>query len=135
MDIHLQAILIALLGMALQVTLKIYSLKVKASNANIKLTVGGYFKQDWLMLLAAIITIIIFVLLIDDMMHLHANAVHYIKFLFAFIGYTGSDLILRFFSAANRKINAIINQQTDHAPESTQINGQTSTTPPTTPPV
>ena len=129
MDIHLQAILIAILGMALQVTLKIYSLKVKAEKANITLTVGGYFKQDWLMMVASIITIIIFVFLIDDIMNLHTSAIYYIKFLFAFVGYTGSDIILRLFSIANKKINAIINQQTDHAPESTKINGQTPTAP------
>jgi predicted tellurium resistance membrane protein TerC len=121
MDIHIQAGLIALLGMALQVTLKIYSLKQKATNANIQLTVAEYFRQDWLMLLASVLTIGIFLFLVDDIIGLYSRAVNYVKFLFAFVGYTGSDIILRLFSVANKKINSLIDAQTDHRPTKTTL--------------
>ena len=112
MNIYTECFLIAMLGLVLQVLLKYKSLHEKATKANIKMNLADYLKQDWLMLIASVITIGIFLFMLDDIVNFHVKAINWVKFLFCFVGYTGSDIMLRLFSAANKKLNNIIDAKT-----------------------
>lgn len=120
MNLHIQVALIAILGMVLQVLLKYKSLSDKATNANVSLSFGEYLKQDFIMLIASLVTIGIFVFMLDNIVNMYVKAINWVKFLFAFVGYTGSDIILRLFSAANKKLNNIIDAETGY--RATKIN-------------
>lgn len=110
---------VALVGMALQTVLKIDSLQKKARAANVKFGPADYFKNDWLSITASILTIILFLMFLDNLLKWKPAIIDFVKILFAFVGYTGSDIASRLFSVVNNKINSIIDVKTgksDSAP-------------------
>jgi L-cystine uptake protein TcyP (sodium:dicarboxylate symporter family) len=121
MDLHIEVTLLALLGLALQLLLKYKSLKDKATKSNVALNFWEFVKQDFLSILATIVMIIIFVFVLDDIVNLHVKAIYWVKFLFVFAGYTGSDLILRLFGVTNRKLNNIIDKETGQSMDKINI--------------
>lgn len=115
---------VALVGMALQTVLKIDSLQKKARAANVKFGPQDYFKNDWLSIAASILTIILFLMFLDNLLKWKPAIIDFVKILFAFVGYTGSDIASRLFSVVNNKINSIIDVKTNKAdggrPDETQ---------------
>jgi hypothetical protein len=105
--------LVALVGMALQTALKMKSLQDKSRAANIEFKPSQYFKQDWISILASILTIIMFLLFLDNILKWRPDIVNYIKIGFAFVGYTGSDIASRLFGVLNKKINTVIDTKTN----------------------
>lgn len=112
MSLHIELALIAFLGMLISVLMKYKSLYTKAEAANVSLPFGTYLKQDWIALTISIATIIMALLMLDNIVNLHVNAMNWVKFVFSFVGYASNDLILRLGSAANKKLNNIINAET-----------------------
>lgn len=117
MDLKLYAtcFVVALVGMALQTVLKLKSLQDKARAGNIKFSPWIYFKNDWLSITASVLTIILFLICLDNVLHWKPAIVDYVKIGFAFVGYVGSDIASRLFSVVNKKINSIIDLKTDKA--------------------
>lgn len=111
-QLYLACFAVAVLGMGLQTVLKIKSLQDKAKVANVKFTAGTYFKNDWLSIVASLITIVMFLFFIDYILKWRPGAVDYIKILFAFVGYTGSDIASKIFGVINKKINNAIDEKT-----------------------
>jgi hypothetical protein len=64
---------------------------------------------------ASILTIILFLLFLDNILKWKPVIVDYIKIGFAFVGYTGSDIASRLFSVVNKKINDVIDVKTNIA--------------------
>jgi len=56
---------------------------------------------------------------IDELALFSAYVMQYVKFGFAFVGYTGSDIMSRIFSVVNKRINKAIDYKTTIADEST----------------
>jgi amino acid permease len=106
---------VALVGMALQTVLKLKSLQDKARAANLTFKPGLYFREDWLSITASVLTIILFLLFLDNILKWKPVIVDYIKIGFAFVGYTGSDIASRLFSVVNKKINDVIDVKTNIA--------------------
>lgn len=115
MDIKLYAtcFCIALVGMLLQIVLKINSLKQKAAAANAEFKVSQYFSMDWLSIVASILTIILFMFFLSEILNWQPAVINYVKIGFGFLGYTGADVASRLFSVVNGKINAIINDKSN----------------------
>lgn len=111
--LYLVCFIIALVGMALQIALKMKSLQDKSRVANIEFKPSQYFQQDWLSITASLLTIIMFLLFLDNILKWRADIVNYIKIGFAFVGYTGSDIASRLFGVLNKKINNVIDTKTN----------------------
>jgi len=114
-SLYLQCFVVALVGMALQTTLKIKGLQDKAVAANVQFKISDYFKKDWLSILAAILTIILFLLFVDNILKWRPGIVDYAKIGFAFVGWTGGDAASRLFGVVDKKINQIINDKSNQA--------------------
>lgn len=106
---------VGVIGMALQTVLKIKSLQDKARVANMPFKASSYFKEDWLSVVASLLTIILFLFFIDNITKWKPETVKFLKIGFAFIGYTGSDVASRLFSVVSKKINSVIDIKTDIA--------------------
>lgn len=115
LHLYITCFCVALVGMALQTVLKMKSLQDKAKAANLTFKPITYFREDWLSITASILTIILFLLFLDNILKWHPAVVNYIKIGFAFVGYTGSDIASRLFSVVNRKINDVIDVKTNIA--------------------
>jgi hypothetical protein len=106
---------VALVGMALQTVLKMKSLQDKARAANVEFKIREYFQNDWLSITASILTIVLFLLFLDNILNWKPVIVDYVKIGFAFVGYTGSDIASRLFGVVNKKINNVIDAKTNIA--------------------
>lgn len=113
--LYLVCFAIALIGMALQTALKMKSLQDKAKAANVIFKPSQYFADDWLSIVASLLTILMFLLFVDNILNWKPAVTDYVKIGFAFIGYTGSDIASRLFGVVNRKINNVIDEKTNIA--------------------
>jgi hypothetical protein len=118
-QLYLICFAVALVGMALHTALKMKGLQDKARLANVEFKVRSYFSQDWLSLVASVLTIILFLLFVDNILNWKPAIIDYIKIGFGFLGYTGSDIASRIFGVVNRKINVAIDHKTTVADEAT----------------
>lgn len=112
---YLQCLAVALLGMILQALLKIKSMQDKAKKANVQFSAKEYLFDDWVSHLASFVTIIMCLFFIADFTRFFAKSDEYMKLGFAFIGYTGSDVMSRIFSVVNKRINDAIDYKTNIA--------------------
>lgn len=109
----------ALLGSVLQTAFKARSMQIKAKLSNIEFSFMGFLKDDWLVISANQITIFLALVMLDEIVKVDSKAMDYIKGIFAFVGYFGSDVALRIFSVANKRLNAAIDYKTTIADKST----------------
>jgi hypothetical protein len=105
--------------MILQALLKIRSIQQKAKDANIEFNPRQYFIDDKISHGASLVTVIMVMFLVDEFAHFSEYVMQYVKFGFAFVGYTGSDIMSRFFSVVNKRINKAIDYKTSIADEAT----------------
>lgn len=117
--LYLVCFVVALVGMALQTALKMKGLQDKARMANVEFKARSYFVQDWLSIVASILTIILFLLFVDNILHWKPAIVDYIKIGFGFLGYSGSDIASRIFGVVNKKLNSAIDYKTTIADQAT----------------
>lgn len=115
LHLYITCFCVALVGMALQTVLKMKSLQDKAGAANVQFKVREYFKNDWLSITASILTIVLFILFLDNILKWKPVIIDYVKIGFAFVGYTGSDIASRLFGVVNKKINNVIDVKTNIA--------------------
>lgn len=112
---YLECFAVALIGFFIHLLLKYNSLKKKATVGNADFTLKSFVKDDWPAVVAGLLFIFLCLLVLDEVLHLTPSVINKIKMLFAIVGYFNSDLAMRLFSAANKKINETINHKTDIA--------------------
>jgi amino acid permease len=105
--------------MALQTTLKLRAIQQKAKSNNIEFVPLNYFKDDWLSLTASLLTIILTLFFVSEILEWKSVVINYVKIGFAFVGYTGSDIMSRLFGVVNNKINSAIDYKTTIADQAT----------------
>ncbi len=112
---YLQCFAVAIIGWALHTSLKLRSIQIKSKAANLEFKVRDYFNDDWLVIISCFLTIILFLLFIDEVFNINEKIIEYVKIGFGFVGYTGSDIASRLFSLADKKINSVIDYKTNIA--------------------
>ena len=112
---YLQCFAVAFTGWALHTSLKLRSMQVKSKAANLEFRILDYFKEDWLSITACFLTIILFLLFIDEVLNINDKIIDFVKIGFGFVGYTGSDVASRLFSEVDKKINSVIDYKTNIA--------------------
>jgi len=112
LELYLWCLASAVVGLSFQVSLKIKSISDKARLANVEFSIGKYFKDDVWALISSFVAVIGFMLFMDEVMGFSPYVVKYVKFGFFFVGYVGSDIMLRIMSVANKRINNAIDFKT-----------------------
>jgi hypothetical protein len=129
--LYLTCFIIALIGQVLFNVLKIKGIQDKATGNKIEFSVADFFKKDWLSILASLLTVILVLMCLDSLLKWKPEVVDYIKPIFAFVGYTGSDIASRIFGVMNKRINDAISYKSDIANQAT---GTLDTPTPAAPP-
>jgi hypothetical protein len=128
---YLICFLIAAIGQLLFNVLKIKGLQDKATLANLQFSVKEYFKKDWLSVLASFLTVLLVLACLDSVLKWKPEVVDYIRPIFAFVGYTGSDIASRIFGVMNKRLNDAIDYKTTQADTANgTLNAPTPTAPP-----
>lgn len=113
-QLFLNCFIAGVLGILFQIfVIKLPSLKNKAAAANHPFTLGEYFKNDWLTIVGSFLTLAILIYCLDELLNLKPQLMSYIKWLFVFVGFTGSSIIQAAFSVTNKKIMEVINIKTN----------------------
>lgn len=106
---------ISMLGMILQMLLKIKSIQEKAKKANVTFSIKEYMIDDWVSHTISLVTIVMFMFFINEIINFNAIVSNYLKIGFAFVGYSSSDIASRVFSVVNRRVNDAIDYKTTQA--------------------
>lgn len=112
--------IVGLLGMLLHMFIKARAIKIKATLSNVKFQFWRYFIDDWLSHLISVLAIVLYVYLVRRRVVTAPESMHELILAFsATVGYSGADLVARFFSFTNRRINAAIDHKTTIADQVT----------------
>lgn len=128
MNILTEITIVGVIGMILQMLMKARSIQNKAKLSNVQFRFWDYFVDDWLSHLISLGAIALYVFLIRR--RLDSAPVNMYELILAFsatVGYTGADIVSRFFSFTNKRINAAIDHKTTKADESAGIDPNTPT--------
>lgn len=102
-----------LIGMILQMLMKAKSIQDKARLANVQFKFGEYFTQDWVSHLISVVAIMLFMVLVRRrLVDIPQNLYELVLAASATVGYSGTDIVSRFFSATNKRVNAAIDHKT-----------------------
>lgn len=127
---NIQCILIGLCGTVLSNLAVLYNLTKKARSANLQFKISTYFENDWFAPAISLVALVTALILLPYVPATWPPVV--ILILFATIGYSGNDLVSRFFSVANSYLNKAIDYKTDIADSATGTLGSPT---PTMPPI
>jgi hypothetical protein len=104
-----EVVIAGAIGMVLQMLLKARSLQQKARLANVQFKFMEYFTGDIISHIISILAIALYVMLVRGRLNnVPANLHEVILAFSATVGYSGADIVSRFFSFTNNKINAAI---------------------------
>jgi hypothetical protein len=112
--------IVGFIGMILQMLVKARAVQQKARISNIQFKFWEYFIEDWISHLISIGGVILYVYLIRNRVYaMDTETSHSFYELIlgtsATVGYSGADIVSRFFGAASKRINAAIDHKTNIA--------------------
>ena len=102
-----------LLGILLQILIKMNSLKSKSKSANLKFSAKEFFADDWITIMISVLVVVVCIVLLDEILRFKPSIQAWIKFGFFFVGYTGSSILLYALGKTESKIMAIIDAKTN----------------------
>lgn len=94
---------------------KLPSLKKRAKAANLEFTLKDYLQDDWIALGASLLALFIALMCIDEVVKYKPIVADFVKWLFVFVGYTGSSTLQALLSKTDTAINAVVDKKTDVA--------------------
>lgn len=116
--VYLQCALTGLLGIGLHLfAFKIPAERKRSKAANVSFILLNYLKEDIYAIVASFITLTISIIAIDEIVGYKPSVMNFIKLFFAFIGYTGSSIMISLFGQFGKKIQQIVDVKTDIADE------------------
>lgn len=109
------------IGMILQMLMKAKSIQDKARLSNVQFKFIEYFINDWLSHLISSVAVVLYLYLAKNRLaNIPPNLYELVLAFSATVGYSGADIVSRFFSFTNKKVNAAIDYKTTKADE---VNG------------
>lgn len=113
-QLYINCFLAGVVGMLFHlIAYKIPALKRRAKVANVSFEFKEYLKDDWMSLLATIMSIGILVWFLDEIVGYNPSFLRIAKFFFLFVGYTGSSVLISILGRFDKKVEAIVDYKTD----------------------
>lgn len=101
------------IGMLLQMLMKARSIQEKARLSNVQFKFSEYFINDWLSHMISTGAVVLFAILVRRRLdHIPVNMYELVLAFAASVGYGGADIVSRFFSFTNKRINMAIDHKT-----------------------
>lgn len=110
---YLLCFLSGILGLLFHIfAIKIPGIKARATVANVPFSLIQYLKDDSAAIFASLVSILLFIVILDEAIAFKPEVLPYIKVGFAFVGFTGSSVLIAVFGTAQTKLNKIIDVKT-----------------------
>ena len=120
MNIIHEIAICGIIGMILQMLMKAKSIQDKAKLSHIEFKFFEYFYQDWLSHLISVGAVALYVFMARRRVMTAPDSMYELILAFsATVGYSGADIVSRFFSFTNKKVNAAIDHKTTIADTAT----------------
>src|SRR5579864_3140073 len=100
--------IVGLLGTILSLLAVNYSLSRKAKAANLIYSFRDFFVTDWFAPVISVVAIVMAIIFLPYIPKAWQNDNGAILVVFATIGYSGNDIVSRFFSVVNSRLNSAI---------------------------
>lgn len=115
--IHIICFIAGLIGILIQILVKLNSLKTKAKVGNVEFSVKEFFTNDWISIALSVVVVIASVYALGDqgIQNYDNWYAQWPRLVFIAIGYSANDVALRFFGATSGKINKVIDIKTNIA--------------------
>jgi hypothetical protein len=97
--------------------IKVASAKIKSKAANVSFSFAQYLKDEWVVILGNLICVCMLIVGLDELIGLKPAVAKIVKWLFFFVGISGSSVFMFAFSVADRKIRGVIDAKTNIADE------------------
>jgi uncharacterized membrane protein len=110
-----KCIFIGLCGTLLSLLAVNYSLSKKAKDANLEYHFLDFFKTDWYAPVISVVAILSMVIAMPYIPASWQNSTGVILIVFITVGYSGNDLVSRFFSAMNDRLNAAVKMKSNQS--------------------
>lgn len=91
------------------------SLRTKNTRANEDYPFTQYLKEDWPALAADILVVLMLTVGVKELLSLRPDVGKYATWMFGFVGFTGSSIMLAIFSVANKKFLNMIDEKSNKA--------------------
>lgn len=116
LSIIIQCFLAGVLGQLLHIfAIKVPAMKERAKVANEKFNLLEYLKDDLAAVLSNVLTILIFLVVLDELIKLKPAVEPYLKVGFVFVGFTGSSILISLLGRAQKKLNQVVDEKTNIA--------------------
>ena len=103
------------LGVLLHLMLKISNFIKLGKKANHPFSMKGYLQDDWPTIVADFLSVGILIFCLDEIVKFKPAVVDYIKWLFVFVGFTGSSIITGAMSVTGNKLMQVIDVKSNLA--------------------
>jgi hypothetical protein len=115
-SIYIQCFLAGTLGALLHLfAIKVPAMKERAKVANEKFDLSDYLKDDLAAILSNLLTVLILLLVLDEVVKFKPVVEPYLKAGFVFVGFTGSSILISILGRAQKKLNSVVDEKTDIA--------------------
>lgn len=113
---YLLCFLAGVLGILFHIfAIKLPAVKERARVANMPFSYSAYFQDDLAAVLASLLTVVILLVVLDELVAFKPSVLPYLKFAFVFVGFTGSSILIAVLGKAQDKINQVVDVKTDVA--------------------
>lgn len=113
---YVELLIPGVLGILFHVfVIKVASAKIKSKVANIEFSFTQYIKDEWVVLLGNFICVCMLIVGLDELIGLKPSLAKIVKWLFFFVGISGSSVFMFAFSVADKKIRNVIDIKTNIA--------------------
>lgn len=93
--------------------IKLPAIKKRALAANLPFSIKGYFKDDFLSVIASLLSLLALIWVLDEIIGYNPSFMRYIKFFFVFVGYTGQSLLISAFGQFDVRVRKIVDAKTN----------------------
>jgi hypothetical protein len=113
---YLLCFLAGLLGILFHIfAVKLPAIKQQAKVANMPFSYSAYFQDDLAAILGSLLTVVILLVVLDELVAFKPAVLPYLKAAFVFVGFTGSSILISLLGKAQDKINQVVDVKTDVA--------------------
>ena len=115
-ETYVWCFLAGLLGILFYIfAIKIPSVRQRSKVANMPFKISEYLQDDLAPIMTSVLTVLILLVVLDELVAFKPVVVPYLKAGFVFVGYTGSSVLVALLGKATAKINEIVDVKTDKA--------------------
>lgn len=118
-NLFLQCVGCGFIGILFHILLKIKALKKRSKAANINFSYVEFISEESITIAISAVAVVIFIIVLPELINYRSWIQDWVRFLFVFVGFTGSSILQSFFSKTEKNLLDVIDKKTNIADNKT----------------